>query len=137
MLFPLQLSLAGEFFIEAMEDIKPKLDTLVDHIRAYINNRIEIARLMAIEKGALVISNVVSTFVLGLLFLFFIIFISITIAFVLSLLIGINYIGFLIVSVIYLLAALLLLWRRDKWMIEPISNVFIRSVMQDNNKKHD
>ncbi|MDQ3193291.1 MAG: phage holin family protein [Bacteroidota bacterium] len=120
-----------------MENIKPKFDTLIDHIKEYIKNQIEIARLTAIEKGALGISSIISCFLLGFLFLFFIIFISITLAFVLSEIIGINYMGFLIVSVIYLTAALLLLWRREKWMIEPISNVFIKSVLKDNNKPND
>lgn len=124
-------------FLFCMENIKPKFDLLVDHIKEYVNNRIEITRLIAIEKGAAGMSNAVSWLVLAFLFLFFIVFISFTLAIVLSMLIGNGYSGFLIVSLLYLTVGLILFWKKEKWIIEPISNLFIKNIFKDYNNSND
>ncbi|MBA3900443.1 MAG: phage holin family protein [Bacteroidetes bacterium] len=123
-----------------MEDIKEKYGSLLEHIQDYINNRVELVKLMAIEKGAFGISNAAAFFILAFLGLFFIIFLSITLAIGLSLLIGSSLIGFLIVTFIYLITAILLFYNKQKWMIEPISNTFIKNALQDynnQNKQHE
>lgn len=124
-------------FLFCMENIKPKFDLLVDHIKEYVNNRIEITRLIAIEKGTAGMSNAISWLVLAFLFLFFIVFISFTLAIVLSMLIGNGYSGFLIVSLLYLTAGLILFWKKEKWIIEPISNLFIKNIFKDYNNSND
>lgn len=120
-----------------MENIKPKFESLVDHLKEYVHNKIELAKLMAIEKSATGISNAATYFLLAFLMLFFIIFISVTLAIGLSAWIGSSVIGFLIVALLYLFTALLLFWKREKWVIEPISNVFIKSVLKDYNPEND
>jgi hypothetical protein len=119
-----------------MEDIKDKYGSLVSHIQDYVNNQIELTKLMAIEKGATGISNAVAYIVLAFLGLFFIIFFSISLAIGLSLLTGSNLIGFSIVTFIYLITALLLFFNKEKWMIEPISNVFIKNALKDYNNQN-
>lgn len=119
-----------------MENIKEKYENLVDHIKDYIHNRIELAKLMAIEKGALGVSSVATYFILAFLLLFFIIFFSISLALGLSLLIGSSFIGFSIVTLLYLITALLLFYNKEKWIIEPISNVVIKNALKDYNAQN-
>jgi hypothetical protein len=119
-----------------MEDIKDKYSSLVDHVQDYINNQIELAKLMAIEKVAIGISNAVTFTVLAFLGLFFIIFFSITLAIGLSMLLGSYLMGFLIVTLLYLILALLLLFNKQKWMIEPISNKIIKNALEDYNNQN-
>jgi hypothetical protein len=119
-----------------MENIKEKYSSLVDHVQDYINNQIELAKLMAIEKVAVGISNAVTLTVIAFLGLFFIIFFSITLAIGLSLLVGSSLLGFLIVTLLYLFLALLLLFNKQKWMIEPISNKIIKNALEDYNNQN-
>jgi hypothetical protein len=116
-----------------MENIKEKYDALVDHVKEYVSNRIELAKLMAIEKSALGISNAATYFILAFLMLFFIIFISVTLAIGLSAWLGSGVLGFLIVALIYFFTALILFIKREKWVIEPISNIVIKSALKDYN----
>jgi hypothetical protein len=116
-----------------MENIKDKYENLVDHIKDYVNNRIELAKLMAIEKGALGVSNAATYIMLAFLGIFFVIFFSITLAVGLGLLLGNMFLGFLIVTLIYLITAVLLFYNKQKWVIEPISNVVIKNALRDYN----
>jgi hypothetical protein len=119
-----------------MENIKEKYDNLVDHIKDYVNNRIELAKLMAIEKGATGVSNAAAYFIVGFLGLIVFIFFSITLALGIAELLGSGFAGFLAVTLLYLITALLLFFNRQKWVIEPISNVFIRSALKDYNDQN-
>ncbi len=119
-----------------MENIKNKIGSLVDRIEDYFNNHIEFTKLIAIEKGATGVSNAATFFILGFLGVIFIIFFSISLAIGLSMLLGSNLLGFLIVTFLYFIVILLLFYNREKWIIEPLSNVFIKNALKDYNDQN-
>ena len=109
--------------------IKPSNNQhILDHIQAYVQNHIELAKLISLKKALGGISGVFAAIILVFFFLFFVIFASITIALVCSYLIGTAYSGFLIVTLLYLIVGVFLLWKNDKLIRQPISNLFIKQI---------
>src|SRR5687768_4538289 len=108
-----------------MSDTFEKLEGLTDHVKEYINTRVELTKLRLAEKTSLVISNLIAVTIVVLLFLFFIVFGSFAGAWALSDLIGKPYSGFLIVAGFYLLLGIIVWLARGKLIRFPVMNAII------------
>lgn len=94
-------------------------------IKEYVSTRVDAVKLNAAEKISLVISNLVAGAIVAVVFLFFLVFVSIAGALVLSDWIGKPYSGFFIMSGIYLLAGLITWAFRERLIRIPVMNNII------------
>jgi len=113
-----------------MNDTFEKLEGLTDHVKEYINTRVELTKLRLAEKTSMVISNLIAVTIVVLLFLFVIVFGSIAGAWALSEWIGKSYSGFLIVAGFYLLLGIIVWATRDKLIRFPVMNAIIKQLQK-------
>ncbi|THU40853.1 phage holin family protein [Niastella caeni] len=111
-----------------MNDTFEKLEGLTDHVKEYINTRVELAKLHLAEKTSLIISNLIAVTVVVLLFLFVIVFGSIAGAWALSDLIGKPYSGFLIVAGFYFILGIIVWVTRSRFIRFPVMNAIIKQL---------
>lgn len=116
-----------------MNDTFEKIEGLSDHVKEYINTRVEITKLRIAEKTSLVIGNFIAAVIIALLFLFVLLFGSIAGAWALSDWIGKPYSGFLIVAGFYLLLGIIVWAARGRLIRFPVMNAIIRML----HKKED
>ena len=120
-----------------MNETFDKLEGLTDHVKEYINTRVELTKLHLAEKTSLVLSNMIAVTIVVVLFLFVIVFGSIAGAWALSEWIGKSYSGFLIVSGFYLLLGIIVWVARDKLIRFPIMNAIIKQLQKNDEDDDD
>lgn len=113
-----------------MNDTFDKLEGLSDHVKEYINTRVELTKLHLAEKTSLIISNLIAVTIVVLLFLLVIVFGSIAAAWALSDWIGKPFSGFLIVSGFYLLLGIIVWIARGKLIRFPVMNAIIMQLQK-------
>ncbi|MEO5782051.1 MAG: phage holin family protein [Ginsengibacter sp.] len=111
-----------------MENQSSPFDSLVDRVKIYIETRIDLLRLKAVDKSSSFLSLLVSMIIVMLMSFIFVILISIGIALVLGDMLGKTYYGFFIVAGFYLLVVLMLFAFRNKWLKTPIANSMIKNL---------
>ncbi|MEO6582799.1 MAG: phage holin family protein [Ferruginibacter sp.] len=104
--------------------------TLFDKSKDYVETRIELIKLKAIDRSADVVSSSVSVAVMVIAFLFFFIIFNIGLALLLGELLGKTYYGFFIVAAIYLITGLLFKSFGDKWIKTPVSTIIIKKLFK-------
>ena len=107
-----------------------KWEGLTDHVKEYINTRVELTKLAIAEKTSRVISQLIAITIVTLFFLFVLIFGSIAGAWALSNWIGKPYAGFLIVAGIYLVLGIIFWAARGRLLLYPIMNAIIRQLQK-------
>ena len=108
-----------------------KAEDLLNHIRDYVNNRVDTMKLNMADKTSRLIANIVATTALVVVLLLFTVFASISLALVLGEWTGKLHWGFLIIAGIYLLVAFLI-WRgKEKLLRLPIMNAILRHLFND------
>jgi hypothetical protein len=120
-----------------MKDTLEKLEGLTDHVKEYVNARVELTKLRIAEKTSLVLSDLIAATVVVLLFLFVLIFGSIAGAWALSDWIGKPYSGFLIVAGFYLVLGIIVWLVRGRFIRFPVMNAIIRLLhKKDEEEEH-
>ncbi len=112
-----------------MENASHPVESLVERIKSYVETRIDLLRLKAIDKSSSVLSLVISLFVVILLGFIAFILLNVGIALLLGDLLGKSYYGFFIVAVFYLITGLVIFMNHDKWIKMPIANSLIKKLM--------
>jgi hypothetical protein len=111
-------------------DADPSMKTLIVKSRDYLETKIELVKLKAIDKSSDVLSGLIFSIVKIVMILFLILFASIGLAVYLGALLGEYYYGFLIVAGIYALVMLIIYVQRKKWIKEPIENGLIDKILK-------
>lgn len=109
-----------------MSETFEKVEGLTEHVKEYINTKVEITKLRLAEKTSLVVGNLIAVVIVVVLFLFVIVFGSIAGAWALSELIGKSYSGFLIVAGFYLLLGIIVWAARNKLIRFPVMNAIVK-----------
>lgn len=112
-----------------MENQSTPVESLVDRVKSYVETRIDLLRLKAIDKSSSFLSLLLSMIIVILIGFIFIMLLSIGVALLIGHLLGNAYYGFFIVAGFYLLAAILIFSFRNKWLKEPIANSMIKNLM--------
>jgi uncharacterized membrane protein YqjE len=121
-----------------MKDTFEKLEGLTDHVKEYVNTRVELTKLRIAEKTSLIIGDLIAIGIVVLLFLFVLMFGSIAGAWALSDWIGKPYSGFLIVAGIYLLLGIIVWIARGKFIRFPVMNAIIKKLhKEDDNEEQE
>ncbi len=111
-----------------METLFTRIEELTGHFKEYVDNRIAVVKLRFAEKASAVVAGLLASLAVVFIFVCFIVFASVALAFVLSALIGKMYAGFLIVAGLYLLAAIIIWWGKEKLLRLPIMNAIIQKI---------
>jgi hypothetical protein len=111
-----------------------KAEELAIHIKDYIQTEIELIKLNFAEKLSKVLSNFLAIIILIWVLLLSILFASISLAFFIGERIGKMSIGFFIVSLIYLLIAIVSWYLRERLIRIPILNGILRQLFDNENQ---
>jgi hypothetical protein len=116
-----------------MED-ENNIEKLFGDVKDYIDTRLELSKLQAVEQGSKLASAATVGFLLLIFFGLIIFFASTAFAYYLGQKLGDIALGFLSVAGIYLVLALILFAGRKSWIGNPMTNLFIRKML---NKDED
>lgn len=105
-----------------------KAEELISQLKNYINTEIELVKLTFAEKVSKIFSQFIAVLLVGVIFLFFIIFFSVALGYLLGQWLGQMWIGFLIIAVLYLLIGIITWLLREKLIRIPIMNAIIRQL---------
>jgi len=107
-----------------------KIEELTESIKSYISTNFDLIKYKGIERATVIIADLVSNVLVGLMLLFFLFFISLWACFYISSLFGDNYTGIAIVAGFYLLIGVILFFVRKKMIIKPLRNKIVRNIFQ-------
>ena len=119
-----------------MEEQNLKDPGLIDNVKEYFNIRKNLVFLTFAEKASGVAAGAAVGTILAFLGFFVLLFANLTLGFYLSEVIGNTYAGFLILTVFYLLFALIIFFSREKMIKKPIENGMIKSLFKDRNESN-
>jgi ABC-type transport system involved in multi-copper enzyme maturation permease subunit len=118
-----------------MKEEKQNVEGILDQLKEYVNTRINLAMMVAADKGSQLFANLVTDgFVLICLVLAFL-FGSLALGFYLSELIGNTYAGFAIIALFYFIVALIVYLIKDRYLEKPIINAVIKKMFKERNEK--
>jgi hypothetical protein len=120
-----------------MEETFTKVEELADHVKEYLNNRIASVKLSTAEKSSGLLANIIARAIVALVFVFFIAFASVAVAYVFAKFTGELYWGFLMVAGIYLLLGLLVWVFREKILRMPIMNGMLQQLFKNDDDEKD
>jgi uncharacterized integral membrane protein len=115
--------------IENMENDPTAVEELFYKLKDYIETTVDLYKLKAINKVSGFTSTVIVSIILIILLFLILIFISVGFAFLIGLWLGHAFWGFFIMGVLYLIIGLILFSSRSKLLKEPISNKFIKELI--------
>jgi hypothetical protein len=108
-----------------MEDQKEKLPPIIDQLKDYLETRIKLAKYEAIDSSAKFLASFITDMVVAGAFVLTFLFLSFTIAFLLSNLFHSYWAGFGCMAGIYLIIAVILILIKDR-IQQPLINLFIK-----------
>jgi protein-S-isoprenylcysteine O-methyltransferase Ste14 len=121
-----------------MNDTFEKIEGMTEHVKEYVQTRIQQTKLEIAEKTSGIIGNIIAVTVTGLLFVFVLLFGSIAGAWALSEWLGSAWAGFLIVAGFYLLLAIIVWFGRAGMIRFPVMNAIIKELnKKDKDDEHD
>ena len=112
------------------EDSIDSVEELFHRTGEYLETRVELVRLKAIDKTSDVISSLAASIIIILVFLLFILSLNIGVAIWVGELLGKIYYGFFIVAGFYAIVGLILLLVKDKWIKGSVSKLIIEKVIK-------
>jgi hypothetical protein len=104
------------------------LSSLSKEAKEYLENRIELLRLEALDHTSNLFANITAYIVVGAFLLLFLISFGFFMGSWLGDMLDSRWAGFAIVSGFYLLSFILLLWKFNSWLSRPIQNFLIRKM---------
>ena len=114
-----------------MEKVFAKTEELADNIKELVNVKLDSVKLTVAEKSSKVVSNIISAIIVALIAIFFIVFFSVALAYFLADVLSSTWAGFLIVSAIYLLAAIIVHLTKERVIRIPIMNSILSQLSKD------
>jgi uncharacterized membrane protein YcjF (UPF0283 family) len=120
-----------------MENSNNTKPGLTDQVKEYIETRIKLARLQAIEKGSSFFASLVTEVFVLICTAITILFFSITLALYLGSVLGAYWMGFGIVALVYLLIAILVSSFQKKHIEPKIINFLIKKLLAPKKGQED
>lgn len=117
------------------ENEKSKVEDLTDQVKDYLNDRIDLATLKVSDKVSDILSTLIAGLMLGLIFFFFLLLASFAIANWINEYFENDYLGYLIVSLFYLVIGFVVYLAKEKWIKIPIANLIIKKSLQGYDEK--
>lgn len=120
-----------------MQEEFKKIEETVEHLKSYVNIRVKQAKLGAAEKASDVLSVVITKMIVAVIFFCCILFASEALAYFLGTYFNSTWLGFLVVAVLYLIAAMVIRQGREKLIRMPIMNAIIDRLFTNETKQHE
>lgn len=105
-------------------------ESLFGNASEYVETRINLIKLKAVDKSSDVVSTVLAFIPLVFIGLLVFFFLNIGIALLIGDLLGKAYWGFFILTAIYIITGFILYSQRDKWIKVPFANMLIRKFLK-------
>ena len=107
---------------------------IIEQIKEYVETKIKLLKYKGIDKTTTIASSVIAYAIIAVLGLFILMFATITLALALGSLIGSYWAGFGIVTLIFIILAVLVLVLKAKYIEAPLIEFFISKFFKDNSK---
>lgn len=107
------------------------IKSLIGNSTDYVETRLNLFKLKMVDKSSDLASTILSILPLILVFSLVFILLNIGIALLIGDLLGKAYLGFLILTGIYLIAGLAMYSQRNKWIKVPFANMLIRKFLNN------
>lgn len=112
-----------------MNNATDNMELLYEKAKRYTETSIELYKLQAVDKSADIISSLVSRLAIGFAVAMFTLFLNIGISILLGDLLNNMYLGFFIVSSIYLVLAIVLYAFKESILKVPVTNLVIGKLL--------
>jgi len=112
-----------------MENQSSTVESLIDRVKVYVETRIDLLRLKAIDKSSSFLTLLISMIIIILVGFISLILLSIGFALLIGNALGQLCYGFFIVAAFYFITGLVIFMFRDKWLKLPIANTMIKSLL--------
>ncbi|REJ81742.1 MAG: hypothetical protein DWQ44_11495 [Bacteroidetes bacterium] len=109
-----------------MDKLNTMVDEFISHVKEYLEARTELSKLKAINHGSSLAARVMAVLIIGFLLFLFVIFLSMVMAMAISQWLNSPLAGYSLVTLFYLLCAVLIFMMRRTWVIKPLRNYLIR-----------
>ena len=106
------------------------IDDVFEKTGDYLEERVELLKLQAVNSSSEVVSSLSSKLILGVFIVFFLALINIGLSMWIGELLGKTAYGFFIMAGFYLILILIFFLFRDKWLKEPIGNFIVKSFLK-------
>ena len=106
------------------------IETLIKKSGEYLDTKLELTKLKAINTSSDVLSNMVYLIIKILIIFLFVGFVSVALAMLIGKTLGDYYYGFLIVGGFYLIVLLIIYVQRKKWIKGPVANSLINKMLK-------
>jgi hypothetical protein len=120
-----------------MSELFTHMEELVKNARSYFKTRVEVVKLNAAAKVSLVTSRLIAAIIVGVVFVFVLLFGGMAAGYGLGEWLGKTYLGFLIVTGFYLLVGIIVLAARERLIRIPIMNSIIQQLFKENDHEKD
>lgn len=114
-----------------MSEVKDHFDILITNIKDYINTNIQLVKLKVTDKSSEAIGGIVAIVIVAFILILFLVFLSTALAILISNLLESPSSGFFIMAGVYLIIGILLFANKEKWIITPLGNAMIKSMMKE------
>ena len=104
-------------------------EVMVDHLKKYVATNVEMVRLEFVERTAVIGASLINQLVLGVIFLLFIVTVSIGLGIYFSTFFDNSFAGFFMVAAIYFLIGILLLFSGRKMIEVPSRDLLIKKML--------
>lgn len=105
--------------------LNEKLEALTDSLKEYADTNYELIKLEVIDHSSSIISGIITALIVTVILVLFAFFGSMYLAYYLSDVLEINYIGFAIVGGFYLLLAIIIYFNKKNFIEKPVCDIFV------------
>lgn len=120
-----------------MSELYTHMEELAKNTRSYFKTRVEVVKLTAAAKVSSATSKIIAALIVGVVFVFVLLFGGMAAGFGLGAWFGKTYLGFLAVTGFYLLAGLVVMIARERLIRIPIMNSIIKQLFKENDHEKD
>ena len=112
-----------------MENDPGTVGSLFEKTGDYLETRLDLLKLRAIDKTSDVTSSLVSRIAIAIILFLAILIVNIGLSLWVGELVGKVYVGFFIVAAFYALLALIIYVFRKAWIKDPVTNILIKKLL--------
>lgn len=116
---------------------KSSIHRIVSGIKRYVGLQREFVMLTLAEKLTIILTAILVTCIIMLLALLVLVFVSLTLSSLLAEMTGSEVLGYGIVSLFYIIVAIVVYANRGRWIANPIANFLATSLLDGEKTKTD
>ena len=110
--------------------LKDNIESLFERAGEYVETRVDLYKLKAVDKSSDVLSSVISKMIVLLVFVMFIFIVNIGVALLLGELLGRSWYGFFVLAGFYFITGIIFYYMRKKWFKSPIADRMIQKLLK-------